>query len=106
VEWSPEGISPSNVPEHAKYIDSLCKEVEYLMKEKITDSIHSRVKGDVSDPLYDEVVEHLIFCQTKCTTFYGRKEILRKCKTYLQVIFFYICLFIDNDNDNLIDHFP
>lgn len=84
VQWNPLGISPSNSSEHAKYIDNLCKEVECLMKENITDSIHKRVKGDVSDPLYDEVVQHLSFCQTKCSTFYGRNEILGQCKTYLQ----------------------
>ena len=85
VEWNSEGISPSSVPEHAEYIDNLCGEVEYLMKEKITDSIHKRIKTDVSDPLYEEVSQHLLFCQTRCNTFYGRKEILGRCKAYLQV---------------------
>lgn len=73
------------VPEHASYIDDLCREVEFLMKEKITSSIRRRIKADVSDPLYEEVVQHLLFCQTKCSTFYGRKEILSRCKAYIQV---------------------
>lgn len=87
------------MPEHAGYIDDLCREVEFLMKEKIADSIQKRVKADVSDPLYDEVVQHLLFCQTKCDTFYGRKEILSRCSTYIEVnVFFqlvregYICI--------------
>ena len=91
VHWNSRGISPDDVPEHAEYIDNLCKEVESLMKEQITDSIHKRVKSDVGDPLYDEVVQHLLFCQTKCSTFHGRKEILGRCRTYLQVIIFYSC---------------
>lgn len=73
------------VPEHAGYIDDLCREVEFLMKEKITNSIQKRIKADVSDPLYEEVVQHLLFCQTKCDTFYGRKEILSRCNAYIQV---------------------
>ena len=85
VDWNSEGISPSTVPEHGEYMDNLCREVEYLMKEKITDSINKRIKADVSDPLYEEVVQHLKFCQTKCSTFYGRKEILGRCRAYLQV---------------------
>ena len=71
--------------QHAEYIDALCTEVEFLMKEKITTSIHNRIKVDVSDPLYEEAVQHLLFCQTKCNTFYGRKEILGRCKAYIQV---------------------
>ena len=55
------------------------------MKEKIIHSINKRIREDVSDPLYEEVVQHLKFCQTKCEAFYGRKEILDRCKAYLQV---------------------
>ena len=97
VEWNSDGISPSTVPRHEAYIDNLCKEVEYLMKEKITDSIQKRIKGDVSDPLYDEVVQHLLFCQTKCSTFYGRKELLGRCKTYLQVNIFVWLIINDHE---------
>lgn len=60
--------------------------MEYLLKDKITDFIHRKVKDEVSDPQYDEVVEHLRFCQNKCSTFYGRNEILDQCKEYLKVI--------------------
>lgn len=91
VHWNSRGISPNGVPEHAEYIANLCKEVESLMKEQITSSIHKKVKSDVGDPLYDEVVQHLLFCQTKCSTFHGRKEILERCRTYLQVNLFYYC---------------
>lgn len=85
VDWNSDGISPCTVPHHTEYIDALCTEVEFLMKEKITNSIHRRIKVDVCDPLYEEVVQHLLFCQTKCSTFYGRKEILSRCKGYIQV---------------------
>lgn len=85
VDWNSQGISPSTIPEHEEYINNLCREVEYLMKEKIIHSINKRIREDVSDPLYEEVVQHLKFCQTKCETFYGRKEILDRCKAYLQV---------------------
>ncbi|XP_068711765.1 NACHT domain- and WD repeat-containing protein 1-like isoform X2 [Montipora foliosa] len=84
VEWNSKGISPSSVPEHAEYISNLCKEVEYLLKDKITDFISRNLKGDVNDQLYDEVVEHLRFCQNKCSTFYGRKGILDRCRVYLK----------------------
>ena len=57
-----------------------------MLKDKITDFIHRKVKDEVSDPQYDEVVEHLRFCQNKCSTFYGRKEILDHCRAYLKVI--------------------
>ena len=61
------------------------------MKEKIANSIQKRIKADVSDPLYDEVVQHLLFCQTKCDTFYGRQEILRRCSAYIEVnVFFHL----------------
>lgn len=86
TEWNSKGISPSAIPEHAEYINNLCKEVEYLLKDKITDFIHRKVKDEVSDPQYDEVVEHLRFCQNKCSTFYGRNEILDQCGAYLKVI--------------------
>lgn len=97
MAWDSGGISPGSVPQHADYIDNLSKEVEYLMKEKIADAIHKKIKSDVSDPLYDEVVEHLLFCQTKCSTFYGRKEILHRCSGYLEVpvlVLFPKCVFI------------
>ena len=62
------------------------------MKEKIIHSINKRIREDVSDPLYEEVVQHLKFCQTKCETFYGRKEILDRCKAYLQVNILHNCI--------------
>lgn len=92
VDWNSEGISPSKIPEHEEYINNLCREVEYLMKEKIIHSINKRIREDVSDPLYEEVVQHLKFCQTKCETFYGRKEILDRCKAYLQVNILHNCI--------------
>lgn len=92
VDWNSEGISPSTIPEHQEYINNLCREVEYLMKEKIIHSINKRIREDVSDPLYEEVVQHLKFCQTKCETFYGRKEILDRCKAYLQVNILHNCI--------------
>ena len=84
VDWNSEGISPSTIPEHEEYINNLCREVEYLMKEKIIHSINKRIREDVSDPLYEEVVQHLKFC--------GRKEILDRCKAYLQVNILHNCI--------------
>lgn len=42
--------------EYEEYINNLCREVEYLMKEKIIYFINKRIREDVSDLLYEEVV--------------------------------------------------
>ena len=83
VKWTANGIDPKSSDEHAQYIERMCGEFESLLKELISEAIRMRNETDVSDSLYEETVQHLSFCQSKCGTFYGRGDILEQCRDYL-----------------------
>ncbi|XP_070554535.1 NACHT domain- and WD repeat-containing protein 1-like [Ptychodera flava] len=88
VNWtekgnSNSGIDPMNVVEHRKYIENLCEDFENHIKAGVLDGIAERAKSDITDPLYEEVSQHVTFCQNKCEMFQGRQNTLREIERYL-----------------------
>ena len=83
VGWSRGGIDPTSSDEHAQYVNQLCEDFERMAREQISQAIRVLDDTDLNDPLYEEAVQHLSFCRSKCDTFYGREEILGQCKSYL-----------------------
>ncbi|XP_046559418.1 NACHT and WD repeat domain-containing protein 2-like [Haliotis rubra] len=47
-------------------------------------AIEDRKRTDLAKPLYAEIVEHTVFCQSKCKAFHGRQETLDLVTKYLQ----------------------
>ena len=40
-------------------------------------AIKDRTQKEKEDPLYQEVIQHTLFCQSKVRAFYGRQEVLK-----------------------------
>ena len=65
-------------PEYARYLDGFCKDFEEKLMSLIDKTIEDRVIGQaMSDPLYQEVVQHSLFAQSKLEVFYGQEETLK-----------------------------
>lgn len=67
---------PGQVEEHAAYVQKLCQDFEHGILRLINQHIEDRSKSVVQNPLVQEIVQHLIFCQEKCKHFHGRQELL------------------------------
>ncbi|XP_053376600.1 NACHT domain- and WD repeat-containing protein 1-like [Mercenaria mercenaria] len=82
VNWSLSGgIDPDGSEEHRKYLESLSNGFVEHMTGMIDKSIAEKEK--VNDPLIEECIQHIRFCQSKCEGFAGRKETLEQIKSYL-----------------------
>ncbi|XP_070560212.1 NACHT domain- and WD repeat-containing protein 1-like [Ptychodera flava] len=84
VKWTDKGIDPDEVPEHRKYIDSLCEDFEENMRERILAGMTDREDSNISDPLFEEVIQHVAFSQKKCEVFHGREETLELIENYVR----------------------
>ncbi|XP_077984832.1 NACHT domain- and WD repeat-containing protein 1-like [Glandiceps talaboti] len=83
VNWTEKGIDPRSVAEHEQYINQLCQDFETKMKERISDGMAGRVQSAITDPLYEEISQHVTFCQDKCEAFQGRENVLKPIESYL-----------------------
>ena len=69
------GVDPS-FPDHAKYLQQMNDDFEEEMTQRIDAAIAQREAISVQDPLLQECVQHLEFCQVKSQA-YGRSEDLQ-----------------------------
>ena len=69
------GIDPHHVKDHQKYIDKLSSDFEQSMKEMIQAGIKEKSQK-FSDPLLEEILQHVSFCNKKCESFHGRDTTL------------------------------
>ena len=69
------GVDPS-FPDHAKYLQQMNDDFEQEMTQRIDAAIAEREAISVQDPLLQECVQHLEFCQAKSQA-YGRSEDLQ-----------------------------
>ena len=75
------GFDPDAVPEHKEYLETMCVDFEQKLKAMIQDGIAERKQQlDTGDSLYSEILQHTVFCQTKCRLFRGREDVLQVCK--------------------------
>ncbi|XP_077984718.1 NACHT domain- and WD repeat-containing protein 1-like [Glandiceps talaboti] len=84
VKWADEGINPEDITDHKKYINKLCDDFENTIRDKISAGITERAQSDIMDPLYEEVTQHVAFCQTKCELFHGREDTLGLIEDYMK----------------------
>ncbi|KAK3084596.1 hypothetical protein FSP39_016054 [Pinctada imbricata] len=82
VNWTEKGIDP-DFAEHKEYLSKMTEGFIDLMCSKIDSAITEHSKSHKVDPLYEECIEHTLFCQTKCENFYGREDTLQKIKEYI-----------------------
>ena len=82
IPWSSGsgGVNP-NVPEHEKYLESLCKQVYADVKRLVDEALVS--KDFKTTELHHEILHHATFCMSKCESFCGREELLSNIKEYL-----------------------
>ncbi|XP_032230654.2 NACHT domain- and WD repeat-containing protein 1 isoform X2 [Nematostella vectensis] len=85
VTWSRDGISPNLNNEHRAYIERMCEDVQIVLQHLITNAIERRNSSEVTDPMFEEALQHLSFCQSKCEQFYGREDVLLSCRLILSV---------------------
>lgn len=50
----------------------------------ITKSVEDNKNSALESPLYQEVCQHVLFCQSKVEMFYGRKPTLQKICEYVK----------------------
>eukprot|EP01099_Mayorella_cantabrigiensis_P001340 TRINITY_DN1584_c0_g1_i1.p1 TRINITY_DN1584_c0_g1~~TRINITY_DN1584_c0_g1_i1.p1 ORF type:complete len:1631 (+),score=403.07 TRINITY_DN1584_c0_g1_i1:456-4895(+) len=79
LEWSALGI---NLKEHEKYLKLITDQFCHTICESMIAGIQNDTLSH-PDHLYDEALEHSIFCQKKTETFVGRDEIIEKIFHYL-----------------------
>ncbi|KAK3736404.1 hypothetical protein QZH41_017906 [Actinostola sp. cb2023] len=84
VKWSSNGIDPQSSPEHAQYIDDLCKTFYDTLTGMIDKAVGKRRAVEIKDNLVEEVTDHLSFCLKKCQAFHGRREFLEEMKNALK----------------------
>ncbi|XP_048252371.1 NACHT and WD repeat domain-containing protein 2-like [Haliotis rufescens] len=83
IQWLDKGVDPASVREHKKYIDQLCEDFERTLTGMITHGIKTRASSDTDTELFQEVVQHVSFCQQKCSAFHGREAILKTIHKYV-----------------------
>ena len=83
VKWSDNGVDPSALPEHAKYIEKLCEDFYATLTKMIDDGITENETSDSRDPFAEEIFQHGSFSQKKCKSFHGRKQFLEAAQKSL-----------------------
>ncbi|XP_064636230.1 uncharacterized protein LOC135493155 isoform X2 [Lineus longissimus] len=85
LKWDEaEGINPTSVPEHAKYLEELAQDFENQMKSLIERGIEKKQKIAIHDSLYEEVLQHTAFCQEKISKFHGREDTIQEILNYFE----------------------
>ena len=69
------GVDPA-LPEHEKYLNQLCEDFTAQIRNMTQSAIREQRDSAVSDPLYEEVAAHTLFCTDKCAKFSGRLDVL------------------------------
>uniref|UniRef100_A0ABM0GQ48 Leucine-rich repeat and WD repeat-containing protein KIAA1239-like n=1 Tax=Saccoglossus kowalevskii TaxID=10224 RepID=A0ABM0GQ48_SACKO len=84
LKWSKKGFDPVAVNDHRKYIQQFCSDFEHQMQELVVQAISERVHFDSLDPLYEDIIQHVSFCQNKCEAFQGREDTLSIIESYIK----------------------
>ncbi|XP_022103450.1 NACHT domain- and WD repeat-containing protein 1-like isoform X2 [Acanthaster planci] len=84
LPWTPSGIDPTH-PVHARYLDNICTRFREGIKGMIDRSLEqrSKVKNKAAAALYEELLHHAKFCETKCSVFHGRQELMTNIREFL-----------------------
>uniref|UniRef100_K1Q937 Uncharacterized protein n=1 Tax=Magallana gigas TaxID=29159 RepID=K1Q937_MAGGI len=82
VSWAEKGIDPTRA-DHADYLNHINDDFEQKMMKMIGSAINKRENAGTQEPLLQECLQHLEFCQRKSQAF-GRSDDLQKIKAYLE----------------------
>ena len=64
--------------DHQEYVEQLCGDFEQSMKDMILAGIKEKALK-FSEPLMEEILQHVNFCNKKCEGFHGREATLEVC---------------------------
>ncbi|PIK39181.1 hypothetical protein BSL78_23980 [Apostichopus japonicus] len=86
VRWHKDGISGQSDRTHSLYLDNVSQACHDVLRSRLERFLETDQGSKVipTDDLYEDVAQHALFAQTRCKTFFGRKETLREVKDYLQ----------------------
>lgn len=69
INWSKKGINPADVRAHHVYIDRMCKDFAHVVGNRIDEAIRAEAaRPDRKSPLFQEVSQHVTFCQHRYVT--------------------------------------
>ncbi|XP_077868792.1 uncharacterized protein LOC102808924 [Saccoglossus kowalevskii] len=63
-------------------IELLCDTFQREIQRMVTKGIEER--DQLNDSLYEEVIQHAVFCQQKCAVFHGRQDTLHRIENYVR----------------------
>ncbi|CAC5426735.1 unnamed protein product [Mytilus coruscus] len=75
-----KGVNPAN---KVQMVDKMVKGVERKLKQMINEAIKKRQLYSIKSPLYDESLQHLLYCQSKYKNFQGNKDVIERMRKYV-----------------------
>jgi len=85
LKWKEKGIDPED-PEHKEYLEKFLETFYSLIIEMVDRAAleENQFRSSLREnPVFEEILSHLSFCQSKCETFHGRKETLKAISDYI-----------------------
>jgi len=86
LKWGKNGIDPSTDEAHKKYLAEFCDQFYRVMLEMVEKGVQQQEKnfGAIQDdPLADEILQHLVFCDEHQRTFRGREDLLDSIEKHI-----------------------
>ncbi|KAL4236659.1 hypothetical protein ACF0H5_005044 [Mactra antiquata] len=81
IKWDPvKGLDPDD-KQHKAYLERLNTDFVSKMCTMIQDAVNE--KSSKEDPVLEEIIQHIGFCQDKCRGFHGRDDIMKQVITYI-----------------------
>ncbi|XP_052065877.1 NACHT and WD repeat domain-containing protein 2-like [Mytilus californianus] len=75
-----KGVNPAN---KVQMVDKMVKGVERKLKQMINEAIKKRQLYSIKSPLYDESLQHLLYCQSKYKNFQGNEDVIERMRKYV-----------------------
>ena len=82
AEWKDEGLDLELAP-HQKYLSGFLDIFYKKLVSMIDAAADNEKKEKITNPMYDDILQHLLFCQTKCKGFQGREDVLKQVRDYV-----------------------
>jgi hypothetical protein len=78
------GLNVDEVPEHAQYISDLCKKMQEVLTQSLTQVAH-RVGVEMKCTVYQEVIAHNQYCKELLCGMKERKQVKDRIMTYFEM---------------------
>ncbi|XP_053407147.1 uncharacterized protein LOC123546872 [Mercenaria mercenaria] len=86
LQWDKIGVSIFKNQEHISYIKQFGSDFIRSIEKMITAASCDETSSGYRSPLFEEVLHHLHFCQTKCKSFCGRENMLAEIQMKLKTL--------------------